>query len=255
MKIGAQFYTLRDFCKDLDGLSESLKKVADIGYKTVQISGTCPFEADWLKNELDKNGIQCVVTHTAPAKLQGELQKVIEDHSIFGCDNIGLGYYSFMGKSNDDSFDNFFETYMPIAKKIKMSGKKFLYHHHANEFSKYDGKLILEHIAEKFSPDELGIIVDTFWVQAGGANPADWIEKLSGRVECIHLKDFAYDRNSQERLMAVIGEGNINFDRVFEAAEKAGTKYMLVEQDDCYGENPFDCLKRSYDFLKSRGFK
>ena len=54
--------------------------------------------------------------------------------------------------------------------------------------------------------------------------------------------------------MAVVGEGNINFDRVFTCAEKAGTKYMLVEQDDCNGEDPFECLKRSYEYLKSRGF-
>lgn len=52
-----------------------------------------------------------------------------------------------------------------------------------------------------------------------------------------------------------MGEGNINFDRVFASAENAGTQYMLVEQDDCNGENPFDCLKRSYDYLKSKGFK
>ena len=32
MKIGAQFFTIRDFCKNPDDLSESLKKVADIGY-------------------------------------------------------------------------------------------------------------------------------------------------------------------------------------------------------------------------------
>ena len=77
-----------------------------------------------------------------------------------------------------------------------------------------------------------------------------WIEKLSGRVPVIHLKDFAYGKK-----MAVVGEGNINFDRVFATAENAGTQYMLVEQDDCNGENPFDCLKRSYDYLKSKGFK
>ena len=49
MKTGAQFYTVRDFCKDLDGFAETLKKVADIGYKTVQISGTCAYEPEWLK--------------------------------------------------------------------------------------------------------------------------------------------------------------------------------------------------------------
>ena len=57
-----------------------------------------------------------------------------------------------------------------------------------------------------------------------------------------------------DRKMAVIGEGNINFERVFAAAERAGTKYMLVEQDDCNGEDPFVCLKRSFEYLKACGF-
>ena len=68
MKIGAQFYTVRDFCKDLDGFAETLKKIADIGYKTVQISGTCAFEPEWLKAQLDSNGLECVITHTAADK-------------------------------------------------------------------------------------------------------------------------------------------------------------------------------------------
>ena len=66
----------------------------------------------------------------------------------------------------------------------------------------------------------------------------------------VFYKDQTFDQK-----MAVIGEGNINFDRVFMSAQRAGTQYMLVEQDDCNGENPFDCLKRSYEFLRSRGFE
>ncbi len=96
----------------------------------------------------------------------------------------------------------------------------------------------------------MGFTVDTFWVQAGGGDPAQWLEKLAGRIPCIHLKDYAYGRT-----MAVIGEGNINFDRVFEKAEAGGTQYMLVEQDNCNGEDPFDCLARSYAYLRSRGFE
>ena len=53
--------------------------------------------------------------------------------------------------------------------------------------------------------------------------------------------------------MAPVGEGNINFDSVLNACKEAGTEYLLVEQDDCYGENPFDCLKKSYQNLKARG--
>ena len=100
-----------------------------------------------------------------------------------------------------------------------------------------------------FCKDLDGFALDTFWITAGGGDPAQWIERLSGRVPCIHLKDFAYGK-----VMSVVGEGNINFERVFECARNAGTEYMLVEQDNCNGEDPFECLRRSYEYLKACGF-
>ena len=54
--------------------------------------------------------------------------------------------------------------------------------------------------------------------------------------------------------MAPIGEGNLNWNRIFKSAEAAGTRYMLVEQDNCNGEDPFECLRRSYEFLSACGF-
>ena len=249
MEIGAQFYTLRDFCKDLDSFAETLKKVADIGYKTVQISGTCDYEPEWLKSELKKNGLKCVLTHTPADKLQNDPAKVAAEHDLFDCKYVGLGWFGFDEEKEGQHYDDFIRIYKPVANTLKQNGKYFMYHNHDGEFKKYNGKLIIESLAEDFSPDEMGFTLDTFWVQAGGGDPAQWIERLSGRVPCIHLKDYAFGRK-----MAVIGEGNINFDRVFEKAESAGTRYMLVEQDDCNGEDPFDCLKRSYEYLKSRGF-
>ena len=237
MEIGAQFYTVRQQCQNLEDFALSLKKVADIGYRTVQISGTCPYPADWLKENLEKNGLRCVLTH------------VIADHRVFGCHHIGLGWWAFDPEKNM-SYDQWMEIFPPIAKKIAASGHLFMYHNHDQEFKKYEGKLILERLAEALSPEEMGFTLDTFWVQAGGGDPAQWLEKLSGRVPVIHLKDYAYGRQ-----MAVVGEGNINFGRVFEKAEAAGTQFMLVEQDDCHGEDPFECLRRSYEYLRSWGFR
>ena len=245
MEIGAQFYTIRYFCKNTDDFAESLKKVADIGYKNVQISGTCELDPEWLKNELNKNGLKCVLTHTPSDKLLADPADVARDHDIFGCKYVGLGWFDF----NESSCYNFIKEYGPVARALKNHGRYFMYHNHDQEFKKENGKLIIERLAEITAPDEMGFTLDTFWVQAGGGDPAQWLERLSGRVPCIHLKDYAYGRK-----MAVIGEGNINFDRVFEKAESAGTEYMLVEQDDCNGEDPFDCLKRSFEYLKSRGF-
>ncbi len=251
MEIGAQLFTVRAFCKDLDSFAETLKKVANIGYKNVQVSGTCDYEPQWLKEQLDKNGLKCVLTHTNPDFLKADAKQVALNHDIFGCDYVGLGSFGIVADKKEEDYNKFLEIYRPIAKTLADNGKFFMYHNHHNEFMKIGDKTILEKMSEDIPASDMGFTVDTFWVQVGGADPAAYIEKFSGRVPCIHLKDYAFDGDKK---MAVVGEGNINFDRVFEKAESAGTKYMLVEQDNCYGEDPFDCLKRSYEYLKSCGF-
>ena len=249
MRIGAQFYTVRNQCQTLDDFALTLRKVADIGYKTVQISGTCPYEAEWLKEQLDKNDLQCVLTHIPVPRLVGETAQVIADHHVFGCENIGLGWYAFNEEKEEESYAHFMATFPKVAQDIRAGGRYFMYHNHDNEFKKLDGQIVLEKLAQEIPAELMGFTLDTFWVQAGGGDPAQWIEKLAGRVPVIHLKDYAYGRK-----MAVVGEGNINFDRVFSEAEKSGTKYLLVEQDDCNGEDPIECLRRSYEYLKACGF-
>lgn len=249
MHIGAQLYTVRDYCKSLDDFADTLKKVADIGYKYVQVSGTCEFDPEWLKKELSKNDLKCVLTHTPADKILSDPAKTAADHDVFGCEYVGLGWNAF-NLSAGDTPEEFYSKYINAARVLKDNGKYFMYHNHDQEFQKWNGKLVLEQLAESFTPDEMGFTLDVFWITAGGGDPAWWIERFAGRVPCIHLKDFAYGRK-----MAVVGEGNINFDRIFKCAEKAGTEFMLVEQDDCNGESPFDCLKRSYEYLKAKGFK
>lgn len=250
MQIGAQFYTIREFCKTPEGIAESLKKVADIGYKTVQISGVCAFDAEWMKEELRKNGLKCVITHTKPERIVGETEKVIEEHKTFGCNRIGIGFYD-VAKNGVQAFIDY---YKDAAKLIKEKGMFLSYHNHDHEFARIDGKLIIDHILDAFSPDEMGITLDTYWVQSGGADPVMWLNKLKGRTPCIHLKDMLFTADKQ-RKMAVVGEGNMNFPAIIKAAIDNGVEYALVEQDNCYGEDPFDCLRRSYQYLKAQGLE
>ena len=117
-----------------------------------------------------------------------------------------------------------------------------------------DGKLFMDKILEEFSPELLGITFDTYWAQFAGADVCDWLKKLAGRVECVHLKDMIATFDNKNR-MASVGHGNMNFEKIIAAAETAGAEYLLVEQDDCYGEDPFDCLKKSFDYLTSLGLR
>lgn len=261
MKIGAQFYTLHEQCKTLEDFALSLKKVADIGYTTVQISGVCDYEPAWLDAELKKNGLSCVLTHTPQAKIVENPAQVCAEHDVFGCDNVGLGLFKFFDDKGNFFFEDFKSSFTPAIDVLHQNGKYFMYHNHHYEFSKINGKTVMELLAETFPKEKFGFTLDTYWVQYGGANPVEWLEKLAGRVPIIHLKDLGMSVKAKHApfgnvgpVMLPVGEGNINFERVFIAAEKAGTKYMLVEQDDCNGEDPFDCLKRSYDYLKANGF-
>ena len=248
MRLGAQFYTVREYTKDLESFSETLKRVADIGYEFVQVSATCDFQADWLKDELKKNGLGCVVTHTKPDRIADDTITVCNEHKIFDCKYVGIGYPP-GGIYSMEEYVAFRDRFLPVEKLMKENGITLGYHNHSMEFIKYDGEPLINYIAKDFK--DTVFILDTYWIQYAGGDPAQWIRKFAGKVPCVHFKDFAMYRDEQR--MAVIGEGNINFDAVISACEEAGTEYVLIEQDDLYGENPFDCLERSYKYLKSLG--
>ncbi|MBR4961169.1 MAG: sugar phosphate isomerase/epimerase [Clostridia bacterium] len=250
MKIGVQFYTIRDFCTTTDDLAESLKRVADIGYTTVQISGTCAFDAVWMDEQLKKNGLTCGITHNPYNRIIQETDTVIAEHNTFGCDHIGIGGYS----CTPEAMAKFVEEAVPAAKKIRDAGKLFMYHNHHYEYlNKWeDGRTIMEYLAEKFDSSIMGFTLDTYWVKYAGYEPLEEIKRLKGRLPCVHFKDMFDDGN--DRKMSWVGGGNtLNFEKIAAAFIDAGAGYAYVEQDDCYGEDPFDCLKKSYDYLRSIG--
>ncbi len=253
MKLGAQMFTLKKFCKTPEGIAESLARIADIGYTTVQVSGTCEYEPSWMSEQLKKNNLECVLTHIKPEKILENTVGVCNDHKIFGCKNIGIGMIP-RGDFTLEGYESFVRDFLPAAQTMKDNGCKLYYHNHYHEFRRRDdGKLIFEKMLEDFPEDLLNITFDTYWIQYAGGDPAAWIERLAGRLECIHLKDLAIVGDEQR--MAPVGSGNLNFDSILKAAEKSGTKYLLVEQDNCYDDDPFECLKRSYDYLTSLGLK
>lgn len=259
MIIGAQFYTLRDQCKTLEDFAESLKKVADIGYTTVQISGVCAYEPEWLRDQLKANGLQCVITHTPMEKIRDNTRQVIEDHSVFGCDYIGIGSGPNLLKDPAD-MEQVLDLAHQAGRELHAAGKKLMYHHHSPEFTHNypapDGKGLitrLEYLMSHTTPEELGLTMDTYWVQVGGADIVGLIGQMMDRLPCVHLKDLTM--NEWEQRMAPIGSGNLHWESILAALEAAEVKYALVEQDLTYDEDPFACLKKSYDYLTALGLK
>lgn len=251
MKAGAQLFTVRELCQTLDGFADTLQRVADIGYTTVQVSGTCAYEPAWLKEQLQKTGLQCILTHVRPPEdFVNDTARVIADHKVFDCQYLGLGSFGLTDEANNPRYPLFVESYRPVTQALKEAGQYFMYHNHDHEFYRENGVNLLQRMAADFPADELGFTFDVYWAQTAGADPAFWLEELKGRVPCIHIKDRDYRGN-----FAALGEGNLNLARIFKKAELAGTDYMFVEQDECYGKDPIECLKVSYDYLKATGIR
>ncbi|WP_322201564.1 sugar phosphate isomerase/epimerase family protein [Acutalibacter intestini] len=241
MKLGAQLYTLREYTQNEKDLDYSLGRVSEMGYQTVQLSAIGPIAPQRVRQLCDKHGLEIVLTHTEPGRILNDTQAVIEEHEVFGCRYIGIGM---MPKKylSPEWLWHFADDYQEPAKKIAAAGKLLMYHNHNVEFQRFGGKLVMDVLLESFAPDELGFTLDTYWVQMGGADLYAWLEKLSGRIPCVHLKDMAV--NGWEPVMAPVGEGNIDFGKVLKTLAHCGTEHILVEQDVCQG-SPFDCLKQS----------
>lgn len=252
MVLGAQLYTLRDYIRDERDIRFTLAQVAKMGYTTVQVSGMGPIDPQVLREICEENGLRVVLTHTDPVRIMNDTDAVIREHDILGCDYIGIGA---MPEKYRTAFwlPHFAADFKEPARRIAAAGKKLMYHNHNFEWEKLpDGKRIIEQLLEDFSADELGVTLDTYWVQAAGADVCAWLEILRERIACVHLKDMAVHGFTQ--VMAPVMEGNMNFDAILDKITALGTvEYLLVEQDVCEG-SPFDCLQTSYNNLKARGF-
>ena len=249
--LGAQLYTTRDFCRTIDGVAETLKKVADIGYTAIQISGFGPVDPKEVAALVKDNDLTVASTHMGWNRFQDELDEVIAEHKLWGCVHPAIGglpgeYHSL------DGLKRFLDELGPIAERLAQEGMDFSYHNHNHELARYGDKTWLAMLYEQAPPEMLKAEIDTYWIQAGGGDPAAWVAKCAGREPLLHLKDMIVTQQREQRF-AEIGEGNLNWPAILAAAEEGGVEWYLVEQDRSYERDPFESLAISYKNLVGMG--
>ena len=244
--IAAQLYTLRDFTKTPSDIASTLRRLRKIGYEAVQLSALGKIEPAELAKMLKEEGLACCATHVSMDRMQNDTAAVIEEHRLWNCAYTALG--AFVPKTADASeWENFAATYSQIAKKFAGSGVSIGYHNHSHELVNYNGKTAMQILIERCDP-AVWFEIDTFWITAGGGDPAAWIDRVAGRIPCVHLKDMGVKPNREQYMMEV-GQGNLNWPAILKACQHAGTKWFIVEQDTCY-RDPFDSLEISLNNLR-----
>lgn len=250
-RIALQLYTMRDFLKTPPDIANTLKRVRQIGYEAVQVSGMGPIDPKELRKILDDNGLTCCATHKPIEKIESECAALIEEHAILGCTYTAIGGF-FQKKFTRDDWFNFCKRYNTIADKYAASPLRIGYHNHSHEFMKLDGVCAMDILIENLKKD-VWIEFDTYWIQHGGGDPAAWIRKVAGRIPCVHLKDKTVMGDCQV-VMAEIGEGNLNWPSILQAVKEAGSTWYIIEQDTCQ-RDPFDAVAISLKNLKAMGIQ
>ncbi len=246
-RIGAQLYTVRDFVQDEKSFEETMKKLSDIGFKSVQISGVGPIAPEAMRDICRDNNLAVSSTHKGFDDYKNNIEEMIKFHKALGCDIAGLGSFPNEYRVDDvEALDGAIEILNTACEKLRAEGIDFAYHNHAFEFARLsNGQSVFERLLEK---GKFSFIFDTYWAAAAGFDAADWLKKLGDRVAVIHYKDMKAKLDNSS-FYAPVGEGNMNFDSIVKASDKA--RWAMIEQDFCDGEDPIDCLSRSYRYLVS----
>lgn len=256
--IGLQLYTVRD-AMSKDPVA-TLSKVAEIGYTLVESSyGDGKFNGmnpSAFKKALKDNGLAMKSSHYrfGEAKENGEILKgsILHDwdKAIEDAAGLGLQYMvcSWLAESERGTLDHYkyvADQLNVAGERCKKSGIQLCYHNHDFEFIKQDSKYPYD-ILLATDKNLVKMEMDMYWITKAQQDPIKLFNEHPGRFPLWHLKDMD---NTPARNFTEVGNGIIDFKKIFQHKKLAGMKYFFVEQDSCPG-SPFDSITESIKYVK-----
>ena len=168
---------------------------------------------------------------------------------------------------------DFARTAERMAKALNHEGLQLSYHNHHMEFARIDGRYILDWIRSE--APSLHFEIDVYWTQRGGLDPVRVLADYAGLVDLVHLKDYRIGVPSDDAFAALaagdqetwsqhwnqlaqfaeVGHGNLDFPAIIEQAVASGAQHLIIEQDEQYGRDIYDCLADSRANLSQMGYE
>lgn len=254
MKVGLNLFSIKNLLTTEEDFFNTVKSLKEMGYSYMQFSGA-EFIPDRIKRISERLEMPVCLTHVPMDRIINDTDKLMEEHSLFGCKNIGLGMMPFEVVADEKQFKETVALLNDAGKRMAAKGFKFFYHHHHFEFFKHNGQTAFDYMIE--NAPYINFTVDTYWLQFGGVDVKETLRKLKGRIECAHLKDYqiVYTEGGQPRPFAPefapIGDGVMDFPSIIEVMKDSGVKYFLVEQDNASRlPDTLAQVQRSIEYLK-----
>lgn len=255
--VGVQLYTVRSIIDDKP--LETLKTLDEIGFR----------EAEVIMGNLEKIWPSLQQTKLKPVSLhmdtqlftvnQAKLPAALETAKKHGLEYVVCPYIAPKDRGGADVMKRLGETLNKAGQTCSSMGLQLCYHNHAFEFEPSGSTTLLDILLGATDPKLVQLELDIMWAQVGGPGPLAVLQKYSGRIPLMHLKNVAegtaqrYNENVPKTVFTEVGKGVIDIAAVLKAARPAGVKHYFVEQDQTSG-NPLDSLRNSFDYLHKLNF-
>ena len=251
-EIGIQIYTIREqLTADLEG---SMKKLAAIGYKSIEAAGFAKSGAGYqfygkspkdYSKMLADNGQFLLSSHTT-FELE-TADAVCAAHAEAGCKYLVYPFLPEQLRQNLDGYKATGEMLTKCGEAAKRNGLQFAYHNHNFEYTDMEGQVPMEVMMANSDGALVKMELDIYWIVKAGKDPIAYFDKYPGRFELWHVKDMT---NDAEKFFAPVGSGTIDWVKIFAAREKAGMKHYFVEQDRTKGDI-WEDITKSCNFLNN----
>lgn len=230
--IGFQVWTLREqLFEDFPG---TLKKMADLGYKEVEMCSPLGYEGTFdkfdtysgteLRKIIEDQGLQCTSSHYNISELREGLGKSIEWTHQMGIKQMPLSSFWLPKDASVDDYRKSCDELNLIAEKVRAEGLQMAFHNHHMEFEKREDELIYDEMLKVLDPDLVKMQFQVAVVNIG-YKAADYFRKYPGRFISAHLSDWSKEKDAQ----VPIGNGVVDWQDFFEAAKIGGLKNFYVE--------------------------
>jgi sugar phosphate isomerase/epimerase len=265
-RIGLQLYTVREAMKtDFEG---TIAKVAATGYNEVEFAGYFDHSPKDIRTLLDKNSLAAPSAHITYEMVEKKWPETIEAAKIVGHSYIICPWVDEKQRAEPGGWKRAADLFNKAGEASKKAGIQFGYHNHSFEFDPADslgGKLPYDFLLAQLDPKLVTMELDLCWINVSGKDPLAYFDKYPGRFPLVHVKDFVRDPAVSSTFsgatgpsvmfkgrLADVGQGSIDWKRIFAHSGEAGIKHYFVENDE--PKSAFDDIKISYDYLHRLSF-
>lgn len=229
--VGLELYSVRnELTKDLKG---TVTAVAKMGYQVVEFYspyfGWSVDQTKEIRKLMDDLGIRCMSTHNGMNAFTGDgVQKAIELNKILGAKYVVLASAGGNVKTVDD-WKGVADKLTKATEQLHPAGLRAGFHNHQSEWKPIDGQKPLVILADN-TPKDFMMQLDVGTTMEVGEDPVAWIDAHPGRINSLHLKDWAPGEGKGYQVL--FGEGVSPWKKIFNAAEsKGGVEFYLIEQE------------------------